>query len=90
MIASGVMPGAQQRERLRAVAHIDDRLRRGDADIGFGPEHAVADREDARLHGPAELAGRRVVAEDGKRACPERVGSCAVGDDDGDESRMAG
>ena len=80
MIASGVMPGAQQRERLRPVADVDDRLRRDDADVRFGPEHAVADGEDARLHRAADLAGRGVVAEDRERARPEdpedRPGRC--------------
>src|SRR5262249_27054845 len=63
-----LLPLAQERERLRPVAHVDDRLRRGDADARFGPEHAVADGEDARLDGSAELARVGIVAEDGERA----------------------
>ena len=32
----------QQIERLRPVADVDDRLRRGHAGVGVGPQHAVA------------------------------------------------
>ena len=66
-------PRAQQRERLRPVADVDDRLRRRDADARLAPQHAVADGEHARLHGRAQLAGRGVVAENGKGAGTERV-----------------
>src|SRR5690606_32096222 len=56
----------EQRNRLRAVAHVDDRLCRDGADAGLCPEHAVADGEDARLDGAADFAGGRVVAENGE------------------------
>ena len=59
--------GAEQRERLRSVADVDDGLRRGDADVRFGPQHAVADREDARLYRAADFAGVGVVAENRER-----------------------
>ena len=66
-------PLAQQRERFRPVADVDDRLGRRDAGLGVGPQHAVADREDARLHGAADLARRRIEAENRERAgVPER------------------
>ena len=64
--------GAQQGDRLRAVADVDDRLRRRRADAGFGPQHAVADGEDARLHCPADLAGRRIESEN--REGRDRIG----------------
>ena len=67
MIASGFIPCAQQRDRLRPVADVDDGLRRRRARAGFGPQHAVADAEHARLHRAADLAGGRVVAEDRER-----------------------
>src|SRR5262245_34797775 len=54
----------EQRERLRSVAHIDDGLRGRDAHVRFGPEYAVADGKDARLHRAADLAGGGVVAKD--------------------------
>ena len=57
----------EQREALRPVAHVDDRLRRDHADAGLRPEHAVADGEHARLHRAANLTGGRVVAEDRER-----------------------
>src|SRR6185369_5036354 len=41
----GLLAFAQERDRLRTVAHVHDRLRRRDADVGFGPQHAVADGE---------------------------------------------
>src|SRR5215813_15529696 len=56
----------EQSQRLLAIADIHNRLRGGRSDAGLGPEHAVADREDARLHSPSDLAGVRVEAEDGK------------------------
>jgi hypothetical protein len=66
---------AQQLDRARAVADVDDRLGGRDAGIGVGPQHPVADREDARLHGAADFAGRRVEAEDRERAgVPQRFG----------------
>jgi hypothetical protein len=55
-------------ERLRAVADVDDRLCRGDSDAGFGPQHAVADGEDARLNGAAQLSSGGVIGENGERA----------------------
>ena len=64
MIAAGAIPALQQRNRLRPVADVDDGLRGRGADAGFGPQHAVADREHARLHRAADFAGGRVVAED--------------------------
>ena len=73
MMASGVRPARRSASALRAVADVDDRLRGGDAGIGFRPQHAVADREDARLHGGAELAGRGVVSEDGEGAGAVRI-----------------
>ena len=67
-------PARSSCQRLRPVADVDDRLRRRDADIGVGPEDAVADREHARLHGAAHFAGRRIVAEDRERSgVPERL-----------------
>jgi hypothetical protein len=76
---------AQQRERLRTVAHVHDRLRRGDADARLGPEHAVADGKHARLHGGADFARVRVVAEDGKRAGAGGIGLLPV--EEGAEER---
>ena len=67
MIASGDMPGPQQRQSFGAVTHVDNRLRRDDADAGLAPEHAVPDREDPRLHGAANLPRRRIKAENRER-----------------------
>jgi tetratricopeptide (TPR) repeat protein len=78
-------PSAQQLQRLRPVAHVDNRLCRGDADVGFGPEHAVPDREHARLHRPADLAGFRVVAED--REGGNRIGKRGLRRDSGFDDR---
>ena len=63
----------QQRERLASIADIHDRLRRGDADVGVGPEDAIADGEDARLHRAADFAGEWIEPENRKRAgVPQR------------------
>jgi len=45
-----------RRLALWAVAHIDHGLCRHSANAGFGPKHAVAHGEDARLHSGADLA----------------------------------
>ena len=66
MIASGVSALLQQRDAFRPVADVDDRLRGDDAGVGIGGQHA-GEREHARLHGAADFAGLRVVAEDRKR-----------------------
>src|SRR5262249_48037266 len=50
------------------VTDVHDRLGRDDTDARFAPKHAIADREDPRLHGAANLAGLLVEAENGKRA----------------------
>ena len=82
------MPGAQQRDRLRPVAHVDDRLRGRGADAGLGPQHAVADREHPRLHRAADLAGGRIEAENRERRhrirarrarCPRRQRAATPG-----------
>src|SRR5205085_11928830 len=58
----------QQLERLRPVADVDNRLRRRRADVGVGPEDAVAGRKHTRLDGTAYLAGRRIETKDRKRS----------------------
>src|SRR4029453_2788560 len=69
----------EQRQRLRAIADVYNRLRRHRSHISLGPQHSVADREDARLHGPADFAGVRIETEDRKsRDGRSRVG-CLVG-----------
>ncbi len=80
---------AQQRERLRAVADVDDRLRGRHTDIRFGPEDAVADREDARLHGAADLTRRRIVAKDGEGARAVRIGLLGTRSFSGQEKESA-
>jgi hypothetical protein len=60
------LPGAQQLERLRTVAHVHDRLRCHHANARFAPEHTVADREHARLHCAADLTCRGVISKDRK------------------------
>ena len=60
----GRQPLAQKRQGLRPVADVDHGLRGDGADARLGPEHAVADREDARLHSSADLARLGVEAED--------------------------
>src|SRR5262249_14377047 len=56
----------EQRQRLRPIADVHNRLRSHRSHVSLGPQHSVADREDARLYGPADLAGVRIEAEDGK------------------------
>jgi hypothetical protein len=63
----GLQALAQQLESLRAIADIHNRLGRGRAHAGLGPEHAVADREHARLHRAAEFTRLRIKPEDRKR-----------------------
>ena len=51
----------------KTQGHLSLRLMAAlDAGLGFGPEHSVADREHARLHGAADLPAVGVVAKDGK------------------------
>ena len=68
MMSFGAMPCRSKRHALRAVAHIDHGLCRHGANACFGPEHAVTHREDARLHGGADLAGFRIETQDRERA----------------------
>src|SRR5262249_52758688 len=69
-----LQPLPQEIERLRAIADVDDRLRRGDANRGIGPQHAVASREHARLYGAADFAGCRIEPENRERSrIPERL-----------------
>ena len=70
--------GAQQRDRLRPVADVDDGLGGGRADAGLGPQHAVADGEHARLHRAADFAGGRVEAENRERRHRIELGAPAV------------
>jgi hypothetical protein len=78
---------AQQRERLRTVADVDDCLRSGHARIGLGPENAVAYRKHTRLHGPADLTGGRVVAEDREGAGKVRLLGRRLPSDEGTGER---
>jgi len=63
---------AEQRERLWSIADVDDRLRCDNADACLGPQHTVADGEDARLHGAAAhsvLAQMIELVRSGKVKC---------------------
>ena len=75
-MSAGARPFFRSCSALGPVADVDDRLRRDHADFGLSPEDAVADREHPRLHGPADLAGRRVVAED--REGGDRIGQALL------------
>src|SRR5262245_62354105 len=69
----------EQRQRLRAIADVHNRLRSRRSHISLGPQHSVANREDARLHGPADLAGVRIETEDGKSRDGRPRLSCLLG-----------
>ena len=72
--ALGVHALAQELERLRAVTHVDHRLRRDHADTGLGPEHTISHREHSRLDSAAELTRGGFVGENGEGADLARVG----------------
>src|SRR5262245_28169476 len=69
----------EQRQRLRAVADVHNRLRSHRSYISLGPQHSIADREDARLHCPTDLAGVRIETEYGKGRYGRPRVSCLPG-----------